>query len=190
MGAFFATHGRTKAKAPGLGRAILDFQDWEIQSGRIAEDGRGSPWWRAVNGLFVLDMAEAMTGSSATCAADAWRGYALGLGASQAALWEAHQRSLHSAIDSCDELFKLEPPAEQAFARIVVEVVDRTALANRPTDSPELAALTERFYPSSYPIDESAVAPLERMRGRTADTLRAADGSVFDEVGMSSRRWR
>lgn len=183
---FFAIHDKV---APGLGRAIVDFLNWQIQSGRIAEGGRQSPWWRAMNGMLVLDIADAMAASPGSCAARRWRRLAARSEDAQAALWEAHQRSLHGAISTCRGLFRLESPAEQAFARIVVDVVDRTALANRPTDSPELSSLTERFYPGSYPIAESAVAPLERMRARTAEALRARDGSVFDNVGMSSRRW-
>lgn len=50
------------AASPGaahLGRAVADFVDWQIRSGRIAEDGGGSPWWRLVNGHLVLDLADA-----------------------------------------------------------------------------------------------------------------------------------
>lgn len=42
-----------------MGRAVADFVDWQIRSGRIGEDGGGSPWWRAVNGSLVLDLIDA-----------------------------------------------------------------------------------------------------------------------------------
>ncbi len=187
--AFFQANPGMSEAHLGLGRAVLDFQSWEISSGRIADRG-GSSWWRAVNGMMVLDIHDAMNASSvATCAVDAWRAYASAGGGTQASLWEAHQWSLHSAIRSSRELLGYEPPPEQAFAAIAIDVVDRTALAGRPTDSPALAAMTKRFYPACYPIDDAALAPLVHMRDRTVERVRGADGMVFVDVGIHSRRW-
>ncbi len=42
-----------------MGRAVADFVDWQIRSGRIGDDGTGSPWWRSVNGYLVLDLMDA-----------------------------------------------------------------------------------------------------------------------------------
>ena len=36
---------------------LVAFQTWLADSGRIADDG-GSPWWRTVNGLLLLDVAD------------------------------------------------------------------------------------------------------------------------------------
>ena len=57
--AFFGAHPGGGDGPLGLGRAIADFVDWEIHSGRITEDGGGSPWWRVVNGGMILDLRDA-----------------------------------------------------------------------------------------------------------------------------------
>lgn len=187
MESFFTSHPGIGGGL-GLGQAVLDFQGWEIASGRIGDRG-GSAWWRAVNGMMVLDVGDATNADAEpTPAINAWRAYAER--GDQASLWEAHQQSLHSAIGYCAELLARETRAEQAFAAIVVDVVDRTALTNRPTNTRDLKMLTERFYPASYPIGDAALAPLEHMRQQTAERLRGADGAVFSDVGLSSGRWR
>jgi hypothetical protein len=137
----------------------------------------------------VLDLLAAMAGSGEP-APRAWRAYGAGAGNAQAALWQAHQLSLHTGIRRSQRLLDNEPAPERAFANIVIDIVDRTALAGRPTDSGELAALVERFYPTEYPIRADALAPLERMRQKTAGALRGADGCVFEDVGLASARWR
>jgi len=58
---FFTAHPGNGGGALGLGRAIADFLDWEIRSGRIADGGAGSPWWRLVNGGMILDLRDAAT---------------------------------------------------------------------------------------------------------------------------------
>lgn len=187
--AFFAAHPGPTESAPGLGQAILDFQGWEIASGRIAE-GAGSAWWAAVNGMMVLDIVasrdEQETGGAPV---EAWRRYARAVNGHQQALWEAHQRSLHAAVRICAELLDREPPAEREFAAIVIDVVDRTALAGRPTNSPDLRLLTDRFYPTSYPATAELLPALATMRERTADRLRDADGAVPINIGLHSTRW-
>jgi hypothetical protein len=40
----------------GFGQAIIDFTDWEVSSGRVA-DIQG--WWAAVNGMMILDVRDA-----------------------------------------------------------------------------------------------------------------------------------
>ena len=185
---FFAIHPGTGQGRFGLGRAVLDFQDWEITSGRIS-DQRGSAWWRGVNGLMVLDIAAtAKDSTGATAGANPWRGYASAK-ASQFTLWEAHQRSLHAALCRCAALLAHEPAAERAFVEVVIDVVDRTALSVSPTDGPDLAHLTERYYPSSYPAAQDALPGLELLRVRTADRLRGPDGAVLRNVGIASSRW-
>ncbi len=185
--AFFALHPGAGEGRLGLGQAILDFQAWEVGSGRITESG-GSPWWRGVNGQMVLDIAAAQKSAGDSAAVRAWREYASGLG-TQAELWEAHQRSLHAALRLSGHLLANESDAERAFAEIVVDVVDRTALAGRATDSPELAEMTRRYYPWAYPVDPASLAPLESIRERTANRLLAPGGAVFTDVGIASTRW-
>lgn len=187
--AFFSVHPGAGEGRVGLGQAILDFQAWQTESGRITETG-GSAWWRTVNGLMVLDIADADHASGGDVATvRAWRTYASGHG-TQAELWEAHQRSLHTGVRCCCALLESEPAAERAFAEVVIDIVDRTALAARRTDSAELAEITKRYYPSSYPAVPAALADLERVRARTAKNLCGDDGRPFAGVGIGSSRWR
>lgn len=187
--AFFSARPGAGAGQFGLGQAILDFQAWEVESGRITESG-GSAWWRAVNGLMVLDIADAHRGHRPDPpTVRAWHAYASGKG-SQADLWEAHQRSLHAAVRLCVALLDREPAAERTFAELVIDIVDWTALAGQRTDSAGLAELTRRFYPWSYPVGSDALPRLELLRERTAGRLRGESGAVFADVGTGSSRWQ
>lgn len=186
--AFFAAFPRSSSGPHGLGQAILDFQRWEIGSGRI-QDAGGSPWWRGVNGMMVLDIAAAQRGDAATTPAiRAWRDYATSPDP-QAALWDAHQRSLHAGIRACAALLAAEPEAEQRFAALVIDVVDRTALAGTATDNDGLARLTDRFYPAIYPIAAGSLVALDAMRQKTAARLLDGTGRPFSNAGMDSTRW-
>lgn len=186
---FFTAHPGPGVGPLGLGRAVLDFQEWEVTSGRISATG-GSAWWRAVNGMMVLDIADADgdSASSPSASVEAWRAYA-SPGTRQCDLWHAHQLSLHAAIRRCTELLPRELEVEIAFAAIVVDIVDRTALADLATDSADLAKLTGRHYPKTYPTPPGALAALDILQARTAENLRAADGGVFANVGLQSSRW-
>lgn len=187
--AFFAASPRSSEGPFGLGRAILDFQAWEIASGRITASGGGSPWWRAVNGMMVLDIAAAARSEDAwSPAARAWLVYPSSP-EPQRALWEAHQRSLHAGILAGAHLLQEEPEAERRFAAIVIDVVDRTALSGAATDNDGLARLTERYYPATYPIGPDALPALEQMREKTAARLLDITGNPFGDVGMDSNRW-
>lgn len=158
--AFFTAHPGGGDGPLGLGRAVADFVDWEIRSGRIADAGGGSAWWRLVNGGMVLDLRDAAAvgadGASADGAVGSWIAYIRcdGTGAAQELMWTAHQASLHAALDVADRAALLadERQPEREFARLVVEVVDRTAAHCRPTDTDELATMTARHYPQQYPI--------------------------------------
>ena len=187
---FFSVHPGAGEGRFGLGQAILDFQIWEVESERITEGG-GSAWWRTVNGLMVLDIADAHQDSASDMTSvRAWQTYALGQG-TQSDLWEAHQRSLHTAVRCCGALLERETAAERAFAGVVIDIVDRTALAARRTDSAELAELTRRYYPWSYPAVPAALSGLELLQERTADRLRGGDdGMVIANVGIESSRWQ
>jgi hypothetical protein len=170
---FFRAHPGRGAGPFGLGRAVIDFQDWEIRSGRLAETG--SPWWRGVNGLLVLDLRAAGTGerSAARPAGPvaAWIAYAHSSDDHhQQLLWRAHQRSLHEALTACAPLLRSEPPAERFFARLVVGVVDHAASESHPTDTGELAELTAEHYPSSYPISDDELERLDETFGSLART--------------------
>lgn len=186
---FFTARPRSSEGPLGLGRAILDFQAWEIASGRIPASGGGSDWWRAVNGMMVLDIAAASHGAARPSPAiRAWLDYTTA-SEPQGAFWEAHQRSLHAGIRACARLLGAEPPAEQQFAAIVIDIVDRTALSGAATDNDGLARMTERFYPRQYPIDPDELPALEAMRAKTAARLVDPAGAVFRDVGMDSTRW-
>ena len=191
--AFFAAHPRSPEGPFGLGRAIVDFQVWEVASGRIPANSGGSGWWRAVNGMMVLDIAAAAQGATGpTPAIRAWVDY-ITAAEPQRALWEAHQHSLHAGIRASGALLAVEPEAERRFAAIVIDVVDRTALAHTATDTDGLARLTERYYPAHYPIkaeEADALADLERMRQKTATRLVDAAGAPFLDVGIDSTRWK
>ena len=171
VSAFFTAHPGGGAGPLGLGRAVADFVDWEIRSGRITDGGGGSPWWRLVNGGMILDLRDAATvlagegidgARGPVCdggAVAAWIAYASEGGTSggapaQARLWVAHQASLHAALVAADgaALLAEERPAERAFAGLVVDVVDATAEHGRPTDTDELCRMTARHYPKEYPI--------------------------------------
>lgn len=153
---FFRAHPGAGTGPLGLGRAVADFVDWEIRSGRIADGGGGSAWWRLVNGGMILDLRDAMAAADDAGGPDgpigAWAAYSGAVGDTQALMWAAHQASLHTALDAAGELLALESAEEQRFARLVVEVVDQTATACRPTDTDELARHTARHYPDRYPI--------------------------------------
>lgn len=172
--AFFRAHPGHGVGRLGLGRAVADFVEWEIRSGRIV-DGEGgpggSPWWRLANGGMVLDLRDALTPGGegdrdATGPVAMWVEYArladagAPVEAQQASMWAAHQASLHAALDAAAELLAREQADEQRFAHLVVEVVDRTAAACRPTDTDELARHTERSYPDRYPITAEQWAAL------------------------------
>ncbi len=186
---FFVAHPGAGEGRYGLGRAVLDFQSWEVASGRI-DGNAGSNWWRGVNGLMVIDIAAALEGVRRDePGVVSWLDFAATPEAPQEALWEAHQRSLHRGVRVCSPLLFEEPEAERTFAAIVVEVVDRTAISNGRTDSGELARMTDRFYPKEYPVSDEALQGVQRMRARTADTLRDQDGKVISSVGLDSDRW-
>lgn len=161
---FFRAHPGGGVGPLGLGRAVADFVDWEISSGRITGEG-GSAWWRLVNGGMILDLREAMAASGdgrreSDGPVGAWVAYSESAGDAQALMWAAHQASLHTALDSAGDLLAGEATEEQRFARLVVEVVDQTAAACRPTDTDELARHTARDYPDRYPITAEQWAAL------------------------------
>lgn len=186
---FFAANRGGRQGTFGLGRALLDFQAWQVVSGRITDDG-GSPWWRAVNGMMVLDIATAGRGEPATSpAVVAWRAYMAAAAGAQAALWEAHQQSLHRALRLTAGLLAEEAPEEQAFAAIVIDVVDRTALAASATDTPALAELTARYYPQAYPAAAAMLPALQHLREGTAKRLCGPNSVPFMDVGVDSTRW-
>lgn len=172
--AFFLAHPGSSLTAFGYGTAVLDFVEWEIGSGRIGV--RGSAWWRAVNGSMVLDLRDAHESRPSTAGTALWRGYAHSKnGHTQERMWRAHQRSLHAALPAARRFLRHETPAERAFVALVLRIVDRAALACRPTDTPELGALANRFYPLQYPIKRSTLDVLrEAFGGATRTATREA----------------
>lgn len=152
---FFAAHPGRSDGPPGLGRAVLDFVMWLIESGRLADEG-GSSWWRALNGSLVLDLAGDTPG---TPGVDAWCRYSCSASTPdgpredlQVLLWTAHQVSLHTVLPHCDHLLAEEPEHEAAFIRVAMRVVDLSAAHNQRTDTPTLGDTTRRVYPDHYPL--------------------------------------
>ncbi len=170
-----------------LGRAVLDFVDWQIRSGRIAEHGGGSAWWRFVNGHLVLDLRDATasyarpidprgthgdsnggedrTDRDADERAARWVRFATCDGSdparAQALLWDAHQVSLHAALERAEPLLAAEPPGERWFARTAVAMVDRAAATGQATGTDALDRMTRRHYPDHYPATAADRGALE-----------------------------
>jgi len=162
---FFARHPHGSAPL-GLGRAVVDFVDWERRSGRLADEG-GSRWWRCINGVMMLDLRAAARaiahGRAARGAAAAWVTYADGeIRGAQVRLWAAHQASLAVGLEHAAPMLAAEPAAEREFAAIVVAIVERVAAGHAPTGTGDLAAFTARHYPSQYPTRDVEVAILRR----------------------------
>jgi hypothetical protein len=162
---------------PGLGRAVADFQEWELASGRIV-DGGGSRWWAVVNGALIADLAEAgrsLSGDGPTPThpgARAWVDYATVAAPApttpmrQEALWSAHQVSIGAGAAIAEPLLTAECRAERRFARLVLLVVEDAARQGTDTSTDGLAQLTRRLYPPGYPIEDDALDTLVARLGR------------------------
>lgn len=184
-------------RPPGLGRALIDFVDWLLDSGRL-DDSAGSPWWKALNGCLILDLADAVDAGDADHfdhfdgsggdGARAWLAYGghsaePGSAGLQDRLWHAHQVSLHRAIPACWDLLEAETEYEQAFIETAMEIVDLAALRSQPTDTAALAESTRRLYPGHYPLTAPYDDDLARVRRAS---LRAHTGP---RVGLHSAIW-
>lgn len=171
--AFFG-QGPAAARHLGVGRAIADFTEWEIASGRIASHG-GSPWWAATNGLLLADLEHAsvaLHGDLATGATSAaWAELALGFGNPQRTFWVAHQRSLSRAVELASPLLAHEPAAERSFIVLALAVVDAAAAAGIPTDTALLGTLTARRYPDRYPASAADVVALRSTLEELSPTI-------------------
>ncbi len=175
---FFVQHPHGPAPF-GLGRAVVDFVDWELRSGRLADDG--SEWWRCVNGVMMLDLRDAAHtiehGLAPRGAVAAWVAYASGdVPGAQGRLWEAHQMSLAAGLRDAGPLLALEPAAERELAAIVVAVVEGVAADRSSTSTADLAALTARRYPAHYPAREDDV---DVLRTELAPLLASPQPSVL-----------
>lgn len=172
-------HGR---RGLGLGTALADFLAWEVDSGRVADRG-GSRWWKAVNGVLVLDVAAAAGGPQARAPAGpaamhpapqpawragaAWRAYAAAPPpGQQAALWRAHAASLARAVDLAQPLLAEEVPAERELVAVVLRILDAATRRQTPTDGPGLGAAVRAHYPATYPARPDDVVALVRTRLR------------------------
>ena len=165
---FFSAHPGDGEAPFGLGRAVLDFVQWELRSGRIADTG-GSGWWRTVNGCMIIDLRAAMVALALgdtdhpSDAVAAWTDYvAAPRSDAQQMLWRAHQASIARGLAVAAPLLANEDPAEREFACVVVEIVSDAAAANLATGDASLASLTERVYPAHYPATQGDMARLRR----------------------------
>lgn len=159
MASYFAQNPGGSGAAPGLGRALVEFQEWEIRSGRVA-DGAGSRWWSTVNGVLLLDLAHATPGSP-------WELYAVAEPhETQSRLWEAHQWSIERGAAAAEGLLSDEPQAEREFIALALEMVERSAAVGYPTDSGDLGRQAGSLYPGRYPC---SAAELERVEAALAE---------------------
>jgi hypothetical protein len=158
----------TDSHPPGLGRALVDFQDWEISSGRLS-DGGGSPWWSAVNGRLISDLEDAAAGVPGP-----WADYASCDGsdpeAAQAALWLAHQHSIDAGALAAAELLQSEPEVEREFAGIALAIVDMAAGLGHRTSSGALGHQTRELYPRAYPCTEADLARIRAVLDQSDGT--------------------
>jgi hypothetical protein len=160
---FFTRWPGSDAHPLGLGRALWEFQEWEIDSGRLRDDG-GSPWWSAVNGRLVSDLEDAAQGAPGP-----WADYIATLTAAgeraQSALWHAHQHSISRGADAAAPLLGSETPEEQEFARLALSVVDMAAAVQHPTSGGGLGRQTRQHYPRTYPCTSDDLAAVRTMLG-------------------------
>jgi hypothetical protein len=158
---FFTRWPGTDAHPLGLGRALAEFQEWEIVSGRL-RDGGGSPWWSAVNGRLVSDIEDAAQGAPGP-----WADYVAGIGGEpdqvQALLWTAHQHSIDGGAAAAAALLEEEPEHEQEFARFALVVVDMAAAMGQRTSSGGLGRQTREHYPTGYPCTEEDLQGIRSM---------------------------
>jgi len=178
---FFRRHPGSTRGVLGLGRALVEFLEWEILSGRL-DPMTGSRWWRVVNGLMVLDLHDAdpdvagpppTVGRSTLGAVGsaAWTTYrSCHTEDAQEAFWHAHQQSLLHAVYAAADLLLEEPRAEQAFVGIVLEVVGQAADVELASDTGLLGASARDLYPNTYPATDEAVALLRARLAERAGT--------------------
>lgn len=177
VASFFGGAAADRNGGLGLGTAIAEFQGWEMSSGRI-RDGGGSPWWSAINGLLLLDMADAARHVATTGCVVAvspvpalpgpgiagWVEFlgddSTGASRAQGLLWSAHQDSIRRAAETCSALLAAEPGPERDFALLALAVVERAAQMEIPTDGSLLGQMTRSYFPGHYPIDARSVAEL------------------------------
>jgi hypothetical protein len=161
--------GDYDAEGTGFGLGLIQFTQWEANSGRLSPQQYGSSWWEAVNGRMVLDVqaagawvdsfgsldaASAALGSSGlTPSTAAWVEYAIAAGSNQSddyvqfMLWEAHQMSIHTGIGCAWDLYDRENVYERNFIDIVMRNVDLAALLNFSTVDAGLGVYISKFYP-------------------------------------------
>jgi hypothetical protein len=166
-----------------------------MESGRVA-DGAGSAWWSEVNGLMLLDMAEAaaMASDGDVGHSDpvrAWMAYWSNhaKGAATRLCWEAHQCSLEASVRVAEGAVVLEPTAERDFIAIALSSVEIAARANLPLGrggAQVVGGFCRAFYPGSYPADEGAGAAgqllLKRATSGRHPGIRIATGVIRGRV--------
>jgi hypothetical protein len=158
---FFTRWPGSDAHPLGLGRALWEFQEWEIDSGRLRDDG-GSPWWSAVNGRLVSDLQDAAAGLPGP-----WADYRAGLDDAieevQARLWCAHQDSITRGAEAASGLLGSETAEEQEFALTALAVVDMASAVQLRTSSSALGRQTREHYPRRYPCTKDDLGTLRAM---------------------------
>ena len=192
----------------GFGHGAIDFLSWEISSGRLCPR-RGSAWWRAVNGLMALDLvacewALARGLDDQDPVTEAWLRYVVRaddlaarlrpgyLRETQSLFWEAHQRSLHRALEQAAHLFAQESILEQRFIdEVVLPNVDQAALGNEASCLDTIALFTFALYPINPGHYGASKADLQLGRTLTIDRipLSRCYGRRHQDIGRRSARW-
>ncbi|MFN8050652.1 MAG: hypothetical protein U0Q22_04400 [Acidimicrobiales bacterium] len=165
---------------------LLRFQEWVTSSERVV-DLDGSPWWREVNGLLIvdiLDSREAAPMGSVPPSVHAWRRHwaSSSAVARRNSFWAAHQESLAAAQESAAAVLVGEPDGEQRFIELALGSVSIAAGARLPTGplgARMIGSFCDVVFPSAYPADRS-------VSGSTA--RRAAVSST--EFVVARRRQR
>jgi hypothetical protein len=201
---FFDWHSGLMFNLPmgyGFGQGVVDFITWEIASGRL-DAQHGSPWWRAVNGCMVLDLLAAQSRTHEDPVAESWREYMRFTGSrlrrmrngymqrAQRLFWQAHQRSLHRAVDACHDLLRHERASERDFIdRVVLHNVDYAAVSSDVTYLDAIGIFTFAVYPLRYPCTS---ADVERAASLTIECipLAACHRRQYVDTGLNASRWR
>ncbi len=78
-------------------------------------------------------------------------------------LWNAHQASMHNAVEICAELKTKEALEEIEFIRIVLSLLEINAKRLTPTNTEYLGKQAKTFYPNFYPADSATVNRLAEI---------------------------
>ncbi len=168
------------------GEAILDFYEWEVDSGRISDDS-GSNWWKVVNGFLTRDLNSGLSlydGSLTTSQVNSGHKSSSRLWVEflkvfkdeeaheskvQSLLWKAHQASIAQGVKFAAEYLNDECVSEVEFTYLVLGVLETVSTLNYPTNSSKLKKAVRGSYPANYPISEEQLCAVrEKLSKRVS----------------------